>query len=143
MEPLVLDSWMCGDFVMVEEVWNQEKESATLKMWIVGRRPEVWKKNTTMTSLDSPNQSAIPVKGAWTFEEAREEFDLWLVDIKNESLEDNPERDIDAYVVEMLQMLYISDRVKEEVKEFPANELSFRKTALSYQSDIALIYKPV
>lgn len=141
---LVLDSWLCGERVRVEQIYSVEKEAQMFSMEFVDRKPPGLKRDRDMYSCHCGKVSILPEKGRWTFQEAEEEFKEWLDQISKETLEENPDRDLDLYLVEMFQYVFLHEKVRACVRGFPVMNCltSFRGMVLFRHEEIATIFHP-
>jgi hypothetical protein len=139
----VLDSWICGERILVEELWCLTNEGVKFRIGFIDRKPPGLKKEKDMYSCHHGKQSILPEKGMWSFSEAETEFSEWLVEVENESLEDNPDRELDLYLIELFQYLFLHERVRMTIRGFSSRNVlvTFRKMVLRDYEHVALIFK--
>ena len=142
-EYIVLDTWMCGDKVLVEQQWFTLEECVRIAVKRIDKEPPGWKLKRDMYSCHTPNQSTLREHGIWTFAEAEKEFEVWLAEIDGETLEQNPEKEVDRYCVEMYQYLFLHNKVRETIKGFPSSNgaNTFREMVHAAYDDVTLIFK--
>lgn len=140
---IVLDTWICGDRIRVEQLWSNSQEAQMFSTRFVDREPPGIKRERDMYSCHHGKQSILPEKGIWTFARAERKFQKWLIAIENETLEQNPEKELDKYIVEMFQYLFLHEKVRKSIIGFPSQTalISFRGMVLRDHEQIALIFK--
>lgn len=141
---VVLESWQCGDRIRAERLWSYEEQAQYFLLEFIDRKPPGYKRDYHMYSCYHGNQLPRPKNDRWFFIRAHQEFIAWKEDIQNETLEENPDRELDLYLVELFHELFLHEKVRRRTTSFPINNprTTFREMVLQRHEDIALIFRP-